>query len=142
MAITDKSMQVSQFIRSDRRKVFHAWTKAERVQKWLYPEECRPISNQAIFDVGGDFSGTIKCGVDIHTAIGTYKEIVPGRKLVFTHQWEGPDAIETEVVVEFLDKQGGCEVKLTQQGFATAASAKGHQEGWASTLRNLARQFG
>lgn len=32
-------------------------------------------------------------------------------------------------------------ISFTQQGFTNAAAARSHEEGWASTLRNLARQF-
>ena len=141
MSTTETSLLVSQFISDEREKVFKAWTDAEFVKKWLCPEECRVLSNEAEVDVGGTYRESMQCGDDIHTVFGTYREIFPNRKLVFTHQWDEPEAVETVVVVDFTDKKGGSVVTLSQQGFESTAAAKGHEQGWASALRNLARQF-
>jgi uncharacterized protein YndB with AHSA1/START domain len=141
MAATKNSLQVTQFISSKRKNVFQAWTDQDLVNKWLCPEECRVTYNEADVRVGGKFRESMKCGDNIHTVFGAYREIVPDKKLVFTHQWEEPNSIETEVAVELTDQNGGTEVALTQRGFINAASAKGHEEGWASALRNLAKQF-
>ena len=141
MSTTETSLQVNQFISSERKKVFKAWTDAELVKKWLCPEECHVLSNEAEVSVGGSYRESMQCSDDIHTVFGTYREIVPDRKLVFTHQWDEPEASETIVVVDFIDARGGSVVTLSQQGFTNAATAKGHEQGWASALRNLAKQF-
>lgn len=141
MSANEKSMQVSQFINSERGKVFQSWTDHELVRKWLCPEECSVLTSEAEVSVGGFYRESMKCGENIHTVFGTYREIVPGRKLVFTHQWEESESLETLVVVDFSDKNSGCEVTVSQKGFTSIDSAKGHEQGWASALRNLARQF-
>jgi uncharacterized protein YndB with AHSA1/START domain len=141
MATTHESLQVTQFIRGQRSKVFAAWTDSKLVHKWLCPEQCQVIANEAYVGVGGRYRESMQCGDEIHTVFGTYRQIVPDRKLVFTHQWEEPHAVETVVRVDFTDKNGGSELILTQTGFANAATAKAHEQGWASALRNLARLF-
>jgi uncharacterized protein YndB with AHSA1/START domain len=141
MVTTNDSLQVTQFIRGESKKVFLAWTDAELVSKWLCPEECRVISNEGDVRVAGKFRESMQCGDDIYTVYGDYREVVPGTKLVFTHQWDEPGSIETVVTVDLSEKNGGTEVTLVQKGFANAATAKGHEEGWASALRNLARLF-
>jgi hypothetical protein len=67
--------------------------------------------------------------------------LAPSRKLVFTHQWEGSNPVETRVTVELADGPGGTEVTLRQEGFLDPEEAKGHEKGWASTLRKLAKKF-
>jgi uncharacterized protein YndB with AHSA1/START domain len=141
MAATEVSLQVTQFISGGRKKVFQAWIDPEFANRWLCPEECRVTSNQADVRVGGKYRESMQCGNDIHTVYGVYREIVPDKKLVFTHQWEEPNSIETIVEVELADMKDGTEVTLTQKGFINATTAKGHEEGWASALRNLAKQF-
>lgn len=141
MSTTETSLQVNQFISSERKRVFKAWTDADLVKKWLCPEECHVLSTEANIGVGGSYRESMQCGDTIHTVFGTYREIVPDRKLVFTHQWDEPEAVETVVVVDFTDKNSGSVVTLFQQGFKNAVTAKGHEQGWASALRNLARQF-
>lgn len=141
MTATKDSLQVTQFISGKRKKVFQAWIDPELVTKWLCPEECRVTYNEADVRVGGSYRESMKCGAAIHTVHGAYREIVTNEKLVFTHQWEEPNAVETVVAVELTDKDSGTEVTLTQRGFVDAGAAKGHEEGWASALRNLAKQF-
>lgn len=141
MTANKNSLRVTQFIGGERKQVFQAWTDADMVVKWLCPEECRVIANAALVEVGGTYRETMKCGSDIHTVFGTYRKIVPNRKLIFTHQWEEPNAVQTEVSVDFADKDSGSLVTLTQKGFTDAATAKDHEEGWASALRNLAQLF-
>lgn len=141
MTASKNSLRVTQFIHGELKKVFQAWTDADRVVKWLCPEECRVIATEAKVDVGGSYRETMKCGSDMHTVFGTYREIIPNRKLIFTHQWEEPNAVQTEVAVIFADKDNGSQVTLTQKGFMDAATQKGHEEGWAGALRNLAKQF-
>ncbi len=141
MATTDDSLRITRFIDSKREQVFRSWTDSNLVNKWLCPEECKIISNNALVTVGGRYRESMKCGDTVHTVSGTYKEIVPNRKLVFSHKWLEPDAVETAVTVEFADKDGGCEVTLKQKGFRSADSAKGHEEGWSSALRNLAGMY-
>jgi uncharacterized protein YndB with AHSA1/START domain len=140
-AATKNSLQVTQFISGKREKVFTAWTDQTFVNRWLCPEECRVTYNEADVHVGGKYRESMKCGNDIHTIHGVYRDIVPNEKLVFTHQWEEPDPTKTVVAVKFTDKNGGTEVTLSQHGFIDASTAKGHEEGWASALRNLAKQF-
>jgi uncharacterized protein YndB with AHSA1/START domain len=55
--------------------------------------------------VGGTFRESLKCGRDIHTAYGVYKTITPDKVVVFTHQWKGPDPVETLVCVAVADQQ-------------------------------------
>lgn len=141
MAATDDSLQIRQFIPGKRSQVFRAWTEKELVDKWLCPEQCRVVANEARVAPGGTYRETMQCGETLYTVCGTYREIIPDRKLVFTHRWEDPEAVETVVAVDFADRDGGSEITLTQIGFAGAASARSHEEGWASALKNLARLF-
>ncbi len=141
MATTNDSLRITQFVPSKREQVFRSWTDSKLVNKWLCPEECQVISNNALVAVGGRYRESMKCGDNIHTVSGTYREIIPNRRLVFTHKWMEPDAVETAVTVEFTDKDGGCEVTLIQKGFTGPESAKGHEQGWSSALRNLAGMY-
>jgi glutathione S-transferase len=136
MAATKDSLQVTQFISGKREKVFQAWADQDLVSKWLCPEECRVTYNEADVRVGGKFRESMKCGDDIHTVFGAYREIVPGKKLVFRHQWEEPNSIGPVVAVDLTNKNCGTEVTLTRQGFRNAAATKCREDGWICALRN------
>ena len=127
MTATKDGLRVTQFISGKRKKVFQAWIDPELVNKWLCPEECRVTYNKADVRVGGKYCESMKCGADIHTVHGAYREIVANEKLVFTHQWEEPNSVETVVAVDLTDKDGRTEVTLSPKGFSDAAAAKGHE---------------
>jgi len=121
--------------------VWRAWTDPEVLGEWLCPEACTVVSLAGDLRVGGAYRETMRCGEDDLTVTGRYLEIVPERRLVFTHRWEEPGAPETVVTVELRARGGRTEVTLTQRGFASEASAEGHRAGWASALENLANRL-
>lgn len=141
MTAAKDHLQVSVFIQAKREKVFEAWIRPELMKKWFCPENLTPGVVEADVRVGGTYRGSMIDGSNVYTASGTYQEIAPNEKLVFTHGWEGPDRMETLVTVAFKDKDGGTEVTLTHERFASIEQAKGHEKGWVSALENLAKQF-
>jgi uncharacterized protein YndB with AHSA1/START domain len=83
----------------------------------------------------------MRCNGDRHTAHGVYRRIVPQREVVFTHQWEEDDPVETLVTVSFRATRGATEIVLRQTGFREAAEAAGHEQGWSSALASFAKLF-
>jgi uncharacterized protein YndB with AHSA1/START domain len=74
------------------------------------------------------------------TISGEYRELQPGRKIVFTwkHEenadWKNHNSI---VTVEFFDHEEGTEVRLTHKNLPTEASRDDHKQGWNSVLGKL-----
>jgi uncharacterized protein YndB with AHSA1/START domain len=137
MPRTVDRLRVTQLIRDERKRVFQAFSDPKLALEWG-PDGCRMVSFKADMRVGGKFRESMDCGGQRHTAHGVYKKIIPGRTVVFTHQWAGEQPVETLVTFEFKDKKGGTEIVLTQTGFRDASEAKGHEEGWSSALASFA----
>lgn len=134
-------LRVTKLIKASRAKVFAAWTTPEILKHWFFPQDMAVKSAETDVRVGGKFRATMVNGDQTFTAYGMYTEIVDGKRLVFTHHWEEGDQRETTVTVELSDADGGTLVTLTHAGLASADTAKGHAEGWSSTLDNLAKYF-
>lgn len=132
-------LQVSRFFKAGREEVFQAWINPEIMKKWFCPQDLTVASVKADARVGGKYSISMKDDSrdKIFTTFGTYKEIIPGQKLVFTWEWEEPDQAESVVTVEFKEKNGGTEVVLTHERFVDMEGENGHKEGWTSALVNL-----
>ncbi len=141
MRISHTHLQVSQFIKAKREKVYQAWVDPKILQKWFCPENMKPGKVEAEVRVGGVYRSSMIDDREIYTAMGVYREIIPNQKLVFTHGWEGPDWEETVVTVVFMDQDGGTLVMLTHERLADPESVQGHAEGWALTLKNLENLF-
>ena len=131
-------LRVTQPIRESRDKVWRAFSDPTLARQWA-PDGCEVVSFAADMRVGGTFRERMSCGGTLYTAHGVYTKIIPGRTVVFTHQWEEELPVETVVTVEFKDKKAATEIVLTQTGFREASEAKGHREGWSSALASFAR---
>ena len=73
--------------------------------------------------------------------LGTYREIVPPERLVFTHAWcgeGGQSGPETLVTVTFEAVPGGTLMRFTQTGFANEWARDGHGGGWSECFERLA----
>ena len=75
---------------------------------------------------------------------GTYLEVRPPEKLVYTWQWDNDPTLgepqgDTVVTVEFRDRGPETELVVTHERFATAKARDEHGEGWKGCLDRLAR---
>ena len=134
-------LRLERVIRADRERVFAAWTQPEQMRAWSAPEGMT-IAEGGELDlrVGGRWSVVmLEPNGTRHAAFGTYREVTPPTRLVYTHAWrEGSGTSpETTVTLEFHEVPGGTRVVLTQEGFGTKESRDGHAKGWSSTLDNL-----
>ena len=78
------------------------------------------------------------------TVRGEYRELQPGRKIVFTWQWDDDDVWKNRtsiVTVELDDAEGGTEVRLTHVQLPSEQSRNRHTEGWGSVLDRLEKLF-
>jgi uncharacterized protein YndB with AHSA1/START domain len=137
MARPTLRLRVTQLIGGDREDVYQAFGDPKLARQWA-PHGCQVVSFDADMRVGGTFRERMRCDGKVHTAHGAYRKIIPGKKVVFTHQWEEEHPVETLVTVDFKVRKGASEIVLTQTGFQEASEAKGHEEGWSSALANFA----
>ena len=135
---SDRKLHLSKWIGAKRDKVFAAWVDPELMRQWFCPRDLTLVEAEADVRVGGRFRAAMSNGTQTYTVHGRYHEVVPGRRLVFSHLWEEQDAVETLVTVEFADQDGGTLVSVTHERFRSGESAKGHEDGWHSTLDHLA----
>jgi uncharacterized protein YndB with AHSA1/START domain len=141
MLDTKKNLEIHTHIPAKPEKVFDAWIRQEAMG-WYCPEDMTVISAESDPMIRGKYRVSMRADDGkVYTFDGMYEELVPNRKLVFTHQWEVSDPVETHVTVEFTEDSGGTQVTLKHEGIATEELAMGHKAGWSSTLRNLAKQL-
>ena len=113
-------------------EAFALITQPERLRRW------QTVSAVVDLRAGGEYRWTITPG---HVAAGTYREVEPGRRVVFGWGWEGnddlkPDSSTVTVTVEPAD--GGSLVTLVHAGL-TEEQAAMHAEGWNHYFQRLER---
>jgi uncharacterized protein YndB with AHSA1/START domain len=138
-------LRLERVIRADRERTFAAWTRPEILRQWSAPEGMT-IEDGGELDlrVGGRWRVVmVEPSGTRHEAFGTYREITPPERLVYTHAWRqgSGSSPETVLTVEFEEVAGGTRVVLTQTGFTSPQSRDGHIDGWSSSLDQLEQRF-
>ncbi len=140
------SLEIKRLINAPRDRVYAAWTDPAQLKQWFGPEKVLTRDLIADVRVGGKFRWDLTNpeGEDM-TMLGEYRELQPGRKIVFMWQWDDDEDWENHVsivTVELNDADGGTALRLTHEGLPNAKSRDGHAEGWNSVLDKLERFVG
>jgi uncharacterized protein YndB with AHSA1/START domain len=130
-------------VAAPRERVFQAWIKAEHLQRWFFPSIVGEAVPHTKVDlrVGGRYRITMHTPDGDITAMvgGTYHEVHPPEKLVFSWAWEAPqpDSSETLVTVELHDVQGETEIIITHERFPAQTGQEEHTIGWNCALERF-----
>ena len=139
MAEAEKlSLEIKRLIRAPRDQDYAAWTDPAQLKEWFGPESVQTRNLIADVRVGGEFRWdlTDQEGKEV-TISGEYREVEPGKKIVFTWRLEGDEDWKNHsstVTVEFFDREGGTEIRLTHEKLPNEASRDDHTQGWNSVL--------
>ena len=119
--------------------VYAAWTRPELLARWWGPHHTRVVRAEAEVRVGGRFRTVLVEDTGArHEVGGTYSEVEPDRKLVFTWAWHSTPERESRVSVTFRPVPEGTELTLVHDRFADAETATRHRRGWTESLERLA----
>jgi uncharacterized protein YndB with AHSA1/START domain len=138
----ETTLQVKRTFASPREMVFRAWTEPAELARWFAPsDDYSTIVPELDLRVGGKYRLEMhhKKG-NVHKLAGTYREIKPPEKVVFTWKWEqDPSALETLVTVEFRDLGKSTEITVTHEQFPNAVERDKHNQGWTGCLERLGK---
>ena len=119
---------------ASRQRVFRAWISPVALEHWMRPRGMSMTVRWLDARVGGSFRFDLEDGSYI---IGTYLQIVPPKKLVYTWSGGATQGRETVVTLDFLDQGPVTEVVLTHEGLSTEAIRALVEGGWPSLLDAL-----
>ena len=114
-------------------RVYDAWTRADLLVQWYCPNPRLALKVDADVRAGGSY--VVEMGP--HVVRGTYLEVEPPTRLVFSWQWDGTDDAPTRVEVELTEVPEGTRMRLSHTGFATAEDAANHRLGWDPEILRL-----
>ena len=138
------TLRLERTFAAPRERVFRAWTDPAELARWFAPTDehtTKVIALEA--RVGGTYRVEMHApSGNVHTVTGTFREVRPPERLVFTWTWEGKDMGETLVTLEFRDRGGSTDLVLTHELFPTQEARDEHSRGWDGCLRRLAKLTG
>lgn len=139
------ALEIKRLIKAPRDRVYAAWTNPAQLRQWFGPENVETRDLVADVRVGGKFRWDLTNSEgEKMTCRGEYRELQPGKKIVFTWQWEDDEIWENQisiVTVELFDRDGGTELRLTHEQLPNEESREGHTRGWDSALDKLEKFF-
>jgi uncharacterized protein YndB with AHSA1/START domain len=102
---SDRELVVTRTLNGPARLVFEAWTKAELFRQWWVPKSMgmNLLSCDMDVRVGGKYRLVFAHGDSQMAFFGTYQEVVPNSRLVWTNEESDEGSVTT---VTFAEKGG------------------------------------
>lgn len=140
--MTELSLTTSRIIEAPQQDVFNAWLDPDTLRRFMMPGPGMTVPTASTDPrPGGRFEIVMQAGDDTIPHAGTYKEIDPHDRIVFT--WESPYSVDdSTVTLTFAPAEGGTEVTLTNVRFANEETRDNHLGGWTGILDALGAALG
>lgn len=123
-------------------KVFRAFIEPDAIASWLPPFGFVCIVHELDATVGGQHRMSFRNFTtgNSHSFGGTYLELVPGEKLVYTDSFDDPNMPgEMKVTVTLKAVSVGTELNVEQQGIPDIIPIEACYLGWQESLHKLAK---
>ncbi|MFT3774426.1 MAG: SRPBCC family protein [Minicystis sp.] len=140
---SDREIVIARTFRAPPHIVFDAWTKPELVRRWWAPKShgVEIAVCEADVRVGGKYRYALRRGDDEFAFSGTYTEITPPTRLVYTQVFEAFPGAAVIVTVTFTERGGKTQLVSHElypsKEALEAALASGMEHGMRETMDQL-----
>jgi uncharacterized protein YndB with AHSA1/START domain len=138
-------VRIVRIIDAPRAEVFRAWTDPDQIRRWWGPGEFTCPEAEVDARPGGAYRLAMQPAAGEPFIVGgTYREVEPPARLVYTWRWEtGPaaDGSESLVSVEFRERGDQTELVLTHTEFPDSHGPAPYRMGWEGGLDKFEALF-
>jgi uncharacterized protein YndB with AHSA1/START domain len=123
-------------------KVYRAFLEPDAAASWLPPFGYVCTVHELSANVGGKHRMSFRNFTtgNSHSFGGTYVEMVPGERLVYTDKFDDPNLPgEMKVTVTLKAVSVGTEMTIEQEGLPDVIPVEACYLGWQESLRKLAK---
>jgi uncharacterized protein YndB with AHSA1/START domain len=135
-------LEFTRVIDAPRARIYKAWTNPEQMTKWFAPKPYQLAVNRIDLRTGGTFDMAMRGpnGEDFPFT-GTYREVVPPSKLVWSGEFPGDPKDNMLTVVTFEEEGSKTKLHVRQSFNVMTAAVKhataGAKQGWTMTLDQM-----
>ncbi len=136
------TIRLHRVLRAKPEKVYRAFLEADAVARWLPPHGFACTVQQLDARVGGTFKMSFRnfSTGTVHSFGGSYRELVPGKKIRHTDKFDDPNLPgEIMVTISLREVSVGTELNVVQEGVPEVIPAEACYLGWQESLEYLAR---
>ncbi|WP_449045741.1 SRPBCC family protein [Paracoccus versutus] len=123
-------------------KLYRAFLEPDAVASWLPPWGFLCTVHELEAKVGGRYRMSFRNFTtgQSHSFGGSYLELIPGQRLVYTDGFDDPNLPgEMKVTVDLKQVSVGTEITIEQQGVPDVIPAEACYLGWQDSLHKLAK---
>ena len=136
------SLTLKRRLKAPPEKVYEAWTQPAQMMRWWGGNDQATRTAETDLRVGGRFHVGFRGDTgEQHDVSGTYTEVVPNRKLVFSWAWRTTPERESQVTIDIKPDADGSLLTLTHEQFFNEKARDDHARGWGFGLDLLERLF-
>lgn len=142
MADQSGTVQLHRVLRAPPERVYKAFVDANALERWLPPYGFTGKVHEIEVGVGGGYrmSFTNFGTGNSHSFTVTYTELVPGKRIRHTDQFDDPNLQgEMAVSIDLKAVSCGTELRVVQDGIPPAIPVELCYLGWQESLEVLAR---
>ena len=143
-ATVKPSLTIQRRLNASPERVYAAWTEAEKIARWFGPSVVDQSTVKAKMDVrvGGSFQVSFNTeDGEYHEVGGTYREVVPNKRLVFSWAWYTTPERESQVTVTIKAEGSHTLLTLLHEQLFDEATKTGHTRGWTGSMDKLEAIF-
>jgi uncharacterized protein YndB with AHSA1/START domain len=139
---TKPSLTLKRRLKAPPAQVYSACTDPQKIARWMGPREVEMLRAEAEPRVGGKYRFVMRSpDGEEHDVSGTYREVIPNEKLVFSWAWRSTPERESLVTMTFKPDGDGTIMTLTHEQFFDEPARDRHQHGWTGSLDKLEALF-
>lgn len=143
-AAVKPSLTIQRRLNAKPDRVYAAWTEPEKIARWFGPSVVDQDTVKAKMDVrvGGSFEVSFKSeDGEYHQVGGTYHEVEPNKRLVFSWAWHSTPERESQVTVTLRSEGDHTLLTLMHEQLFDEAAKIGHTRGWTGSMDKLEAMF-
>ncbi len=138
----DSNVVLTRVFDAPRELVFAAFSEADRLQSWIGCEGAKSVRVTLDLRVGGTCRTVMQVeGVGELVSVATYTEVDPPRRIAYSLAWEithdGGAPPPTIVTIDFVERDGGTEVRLEHSGLVSDEMRMHVPHGWQASFERL-----
>ena len=138
---TKPSLTIKRRFNAAPAKVFAAFTEPQTISRWFGPPGVTNVRAETDLRVGGRYRIAASMGTDEFEVGGSYREIVPNEKLVYTWAWKSTPERESLVTITLKPDGAGTLMTLMHEQFFDDEARDRHNQGWTGALDKLEKLF-
>ena len=136
--LADDELLITRTFAAPASMLFALWSQPEHLKRWMGPQDFECPNAEVDFRVGGAYRILIRSAEHGDNWFGgVYREIEPGRRLVFTFTWDNDGlsaGVETIVTITFAEQDGRTVQTFHQAPFPSAERRDSHIGGWSQSF--------